>query len=81
MTEKDKSLGRIIKQRRLMIRLTLQKLAILSMISVSHLGRIERGERFPSASILQRMAKPLGFEESALFSLAGYLSPPPAGGY
>ena len=75
MTGKDKSLGRIIKQRRLMIRLTLQKLAILSMISVSHLGRIERGERFPSASILQRMAKPLGFEESELFSLAGYLSP------
>lgn len=79
MTDNNKNLGRIIKQRRLMIPLTLRKLAIFSSISASHLGRIERGERFPSASILRRMAKPLGFEESELFSLAGYLSPPLAG--
>jgi len=39
------------------------------------LGRIERGERFPSARILRRLAKPLGFEESELFTLANYLSP------
>lgn len=79
MTDSDKSLGRILKQRRLMIGLTLGKLAIISGISSSHLGRIERGERFPSALILQKMALPLGFKESELFSLAGYLSPPSAG--
>lgn len=79
MTDNDKSLGRLLKQRRLMIGLTLHKLAIISAISSSHLGRIERGERFPSASILQKMAAPLGFEESELFSLAGYLSPLSAG--
>lgn len=79
MTEKNKSLGRIIKQRRLLMPLTLRKLAIFSGISASHLGRIERGERFPSALILRKMAKPLGFEESELFSLAGFLSPPLAG--
>lgn len=44
-------------------------------ISSSHLGRIERGERFPSARILRKIAKPLGFEENELFTLAGYLSP------
>ena len=72
-------LGRILKQRRVMIPLTLRGLAAISGMSPSHLGRIERGERFPSASILRKIAKPLGFEESELFSLAGYLSPQPSG--
>ena len=73
------NLGRILKQQRLMIPLTLAKLATISSISPSHVGRIERGERFPSASVLRKIAKPLGFEESELFSLAGYLSFQPAG--
>ena len=47
----------------------------MSGVSASHLGRIERGERFPSAHILQKIAKPLSFEEDELFTLAGYLSP------
>jgi len=68
-------LGRIIKQQRISLSLTLQELAAKSGVSASHLGRIERGERFPSAHILQRIAKPLAFEEDELFTLAGYLSP------
>jgi len=71
-------LGRILKQRRVMIPLTLRGLATISGTSSSHLGRVERGERFPSALILRKVAKPLGFEESELFSLAGYLSPQPS---
>jgi transcriptional regulator with XRE-family HTH domain len=51
----------------------------MSGVSASHLGRIERGERYPSGSILRRIAEPLGFEESELFTLAGYLSPNPPG--
>ncbi len=51
----------------------------MSGVSASHLGRIERGERFPSASVLRKIAKPLGFEEDELFTLAGYLSPHPSG--
>lgn len=58
-----------------MIPLTLQELAHASGVSPSHLGRIERGERFPSAHILRKIAKPLGLEESELFTLANYLSP------
>ena len=72
----SESLGRILKQSRTMIPLTLWELATKSGISPSHLGRIERGERFPSASVLRRIAKPLGFEEGELFSLAGYLTTP-----
>lgn len=69
------NLGKIIKQQRVMVPLTLQELAAMSGISPSHLGRIERGERFPSAHILRKIAGPLGFEENELFALAGYLSP------
>lgn len=75
----EENLGEILKQRRLMVTLTLHKLSEISGISPSHLGRIERGERFPSASVLQRIAQPLGFEEGELFSLAGYLSTHSAG--
>ncbi len=72
-------LGRIIKQRRVTVPLTLQELAASSSVSSSHLGRIERGERFPSARILRKIATPLGFEEDELFTFAGYLSPQPPG--
>ena len=71
--------GRIIKQYRIARELTLQQLAEASGVSPSHLGRIERGQRFPSANILRRIAKPLGFDEGELFTLAGYLSPEPPG--
>ena len=77
--DKSKNLGAILKQQRLMVPLTLRKLTDLSSVSSSHLGRIERGERFPSALILRKIAKPLGFEEGELFTLAGYLSPQPLG--
>jgi len=75
----NNELGRIIKQQRIAIPLTLQELAATSGVSSSHLGRIERGERFPSAHILRRIARPLGFEEDELFTLAGFLSPHTAG--
>jgi len=72
---KESNLGEIIKQQRVMMSLTLQELAHKAGVSSSHLGRIERGERFPSAHVLRKIATPLGFEENELFALAGYLSP------
>lgn len=76
MNDTDRNnLGEIIRQQRITVSLTLQQLAGMSDVSASHLGRIERGERFPSASILRKVAQPLGFEEDELFTLAGYLSP------
>ena len=73
------SIGRMLRQHRVMLELTIRQLAAISGVSSSHLSRIEKGERFPSASVLRRVARPLGFEESELFSLAGYLSPPSPG--
>jgi transcriptional regulator with XRE-family HTH domain len=69
-----KNLGKILKQKRQSGGLTLHEISEVSGVSTSHLGRIEKGERFPSADILQRIAGPLGFSESEIFTLAGYLS-------
>lgn len=68
-------LGKILKQRRGTIPLTLDELARASGVSPTYLGRIERGNRFPSARVLRKITKPLGFSESYLFTFAGYLSP------
>jgi transcriptional regulator with XRE-family HTH domain len=75
MTYTNSDLGKILKQQRITVPLTLQELAAASGVSSSHLGRIERNERFPSARILRKIAKPLGFDEDELFTLAGFLSP------
>ena len=79
MSLSNNDLGKILKQQRISIPLTLQELATESGVSSSHLGRIERGERFPSARILRKIAKPLGFNEDELFTLAGFLSPQTSG--
>lgn len=82
----DNVLGTLIKQKRASLPLTLQELSLKSGVSQSHIGRIERGERFPSAQVLRRIAKPLGFRPEELFELAGFLSAnsngdgPPASG-
>jgi len=77
MEEARANFGRILKQQRISLPLTLRELSSMAGVSTSHLGRIERGERFPSGSVLRKIAGPLGFEEDELFTLAGYLSPHP----
>ena len=76
MTINSSDFGKVLKRLRLMIPLTLQELAAKSGVSASHLARIERGERFPSARILRKIAKPLELDESQLLTFAGYLSLP-----
>jgi transcriptional regulator with XRE-family HTH domain len=73
----NNNFGKILKQRRVTLPLTLRELSAMAGVSASHLGRIERGERFPSGSVLRKIARPLGFEENELFTLAGYLTPHP----
>ena len=70
------NLAGIIKQRRIAVRLTIRELAAISGVSASHLARIERGQRFPSAHILRKIAGPLSINEGELFALAGFLSAP-----
>ncbi|GAH92551.1 unnamed protein product, partial [marine sediment metagenome] len=73
MTTDRNDLGEILKQRRRTMPLTLKEVAARSGVSPSHLGRIERGERFPSAPVLRKLAKALELNESELLVSADYL--------
>lgn len=68
-------LAGLLKQRRVSGAITLKELAAKSGVSLSYLGQIERGKRFPSARILRKIFEPLGLGENELFIFAGYLSP------
>jgi transcriptional regulator with XRE-family HTH domain len=70
----DGGLRRALKSRRLAARLTLARLAKSSKVSQSHLARIENGQRFPSATVLGKIAGPLGFDQGEILHMAGYLS-------
>ena len=67
------NLGSIVRAQRKRLGLSLADLAANSGVSVSHLGRIENAQRYPSANVLRKIAKPLNIDESELFNLAGYL--------
>ncbi len=68
------NLGRALQERRKARGLTLQQVSISSGVSAAHIGRIERGQRFPSGRILRKLAHPLGFTEIELLKLAGFMS-------
>ena len=67
------NLGSIVRQQRNRLGLSLANLAAKSGVSVSHLGRIENAQRYPSTNVLRKIAKPLSLDENELFNLAGYL--------
>jgi len=70
-----KDIGKIIREQRKSIPLTLKQLSELSGVSVAHLGRIEQGLRKPSPRTLQRVSKHLGFDLDEILTMAGFLSP------
>ena len=49
------NLGTIVRRQRKRLGLTLRDLAIKSGVSISHLGRIENAQRYPSPNILQKI--------------------------
>jgi transcriptional regulator with XRE-family HTH domain len=76
--DKKHNIGRIIREHRKSIPLSLEQLPSISGVSVSHLGRIENGERVPSPGVLLKIAKSLNFDLMELLVGAGYLSPEPS---
>ena len=77
--DNNKDIGKILRQQRIMMGLTICGLSATSGVSSSHLSRVEKGGRFPSAAVLRRIAGPLDFDDRELMALAGYLSAQPAG--
>lgn len=72
------NVGKIIKEQRKSISLTLSQLSEMSGVSKAHLGRIEQGLRQPSTRTLQKIAEPLGFDLYELLVIAGHLLPGPS---
>jgi len=68
------NLGNLIKQQRIRLGLTLPALSTKSGVSFAYLSRIEKAQRYPSANVLLKIAKPLGLDYKELLSLAGYLA-------
>jgi transcriptional regulator with XRE-family HTH domain len=71
----EANIGKIIQGQRKSIPLSLNQLTRLSGVSVSHLGRIEQGQRQPSTRTLWKIAKHLGFDMYELLVIAGHLLP------
>lgn len=67
------NLGIILRRQRERLGLSLSQLAHKSGVSPSHIARSERAERYPSTTVLRKLAKPLNLDEKELFNLAGYL--------
>lgn len=72
------SIGKIIKEQRKRISLSLNQLSQLSGVSLAHLGRIEQGHRQPSTRTLQKISKHLNFDLYELLVMAGHLLPDPS---
>ena len=69
MDDLQQTLGAIIRRERRERDLTLKDLAERSIISVVYLGEIERGKKFPSPVVLERLASGLDLETPDLLEL------------
>lgn len=69
MADLQQTMGAVIRRVRQERALTLKALAAQASLSVVYLGEIERGKKYPSASILERLAAALGLELSDLLEL------------
>ena len=74
-SERWRSLGEFIRDRRLATSRSIRDVARISGISNPYLSQIERGIRRPSAGILQRIARGLEVSAETLYEQAGLLEP------
>jgi transcriptional regulator with XRE-family HTH domain len=72
------SIGEYIKEQREQARISLRQLAQATGVSNPYLSQVERGQRNPSAEILQQIAKGLRISAEALYVRAGILEDRPA---
>jgi transcriptional regulator with XRE-family HTH domain len=62
MIDLQQTVGTVIRRERRLRHLTLKELAERSVISVVYLGEIERGKKYPSALVLERLARALDLD-------------------
>ena len=69
MADLQRTMGTIIRRMRQERELTLKTLAARAGLSVVYLGEIERGKKYPSAPVLERLAAALALELSDVLEL------------
>jgi transcriptional regulator with XRE-family HTH domain len=69
MADLQQTVGEIIRRERRERRLTLKELAERAIISVVYLGEIERGKKYPSPIVLERLAAALEMDISDLLEM------------
>jgi transcriptional regulator with XRE-family HTH domain len=69
MADLQETMGMVLRRERHERKLTLKELAERSALSVVYLGEVERGKKYPSASVLERLAAALELEVADLLEL------------
>src|SRR5437660_12130297 len=65
-----KTLGDVIKRRRMQMNLSQRQLAQMLGVKASHVGYLEHGQRRPSLSLVSKIAESPGLKKDELFLLA-----------
>src|SRR5262249_12933880 len=69
MADLQETVGTTIRRARHDRRLKLKELAERSALSVVYLGEIERGKKYPSARVLEELARALGMDTAKFLNL------------
>jgi transcriptional regulator with XRE-family HTH domain len=69
MADLQETMGAVIRRERQERGMTLKELAERAVLSVVYLGEIERGKKYPSALVLERLAHALDMEVPDLLHL------------
>ena len=69
MADLQETLGKVIRQERQARHLTIKELGDKAGLSEIYVGEIERGQKYPSAKVLESLAKALEIEMAEFFEL------------
>jgi transcriptional regulator with XRE-family HTH domain len=69
MADLQETLGKVIRQERLAHHFTIKELGDKAGLSEIYVGEIERGQKYPSAKVLESLAKALEIEMAEFFEL------------
>jgi len=67
----DNQIGKYLKSLRISMGISQYKLAAISGITVSHICRLEKGNRLPSGGMIVKLARALGIAEKELLVMTG----------
>jgi|GEM_PF-1891973 len=69
MSDLQEIMGRVIRRERQERRLTLKEVADKASLSVVYVGEVERGQKYPSATVLEKLAEALALSIADLLEL------------